>query len=91
VSLSVPGAVIHQNLSVIACDTSATLQETLHRIEELQLDVVSLGDRHFLLPASQIAQVLDCLRENGQFPRLVGEPFVEPEEPASDTETDDAS
>ena len=74
VSGSAFGAVIHRNLSVIACDTPATLQETLHRIDDLAIDVVALGERHFVLPASQAPRVLERLREHGQFPRLVGEP-----------------
>jgi hypothetical protein len=84
VSRSSPGAVIHKNVAVIACDTPATLQETLHRIDTLEIDVVSIGDRHFMLPASQAAAVLACLREHGQFPRLVGDAssLLGAEEPA---------
>lgn len=74
-SRSIPGAVIHKNVAVIACDTPATLQETLHHIDDLEIDVVSIGDRHFMLPASQAPSVLSALREHGQFPRLVGEPM----------------
>lgn len=67
------GAVIHRNLAVIACDSPGTLRETLMRLEDLDLDAVTIGDRHLLLPASRVATVLDRLKEHGQFPRLVGE------------------
>lgn len=57
---------------MIACDTSGTLQETLQRLEDLDLDAVQVGERHLLLPARQVQYVLDRLKEHGQFPRLVG-------------------
>lgn len=82
-SRSIPGAVIHKNVALIACDTPATLQETLHHIDDLDIDVVSIGDRHFMLPSSQAEVVLATLREHGQFPRLVGEP-ASPGAPAAE-------
>lgn len=57
---------------MIACDTSGTLQETLHRLEDLDLDAVQVGERHLLLPARQVQHVLERLKEHGQFPRLIG-------------------
>ncbi len=72
-SRSTPGAIIHRNVAVIACDTSATLQETVHRLQDLEVDAIAVGDRHLVLPATDIGRVLDRLKEHGQFPRLVGE------------------
>lgn len=72
-SKSTPGAIIHRNLSVIACDTSATLQETLHHLAEIEVELVRIGERHIALPSSHLTEVLTRLRATGQFPRLVGE------------------
>lgn len=69
-----PGAVIHRNVAVIACDTPGTLQETLQRLGDLEVDAVQVGERHLILPAHSVHVVLDRLKEHGQFPRLVGEP-----------------
>ena len=74
VSTTRAGAVIHRNVAVIACDTSGTLRETLHRLEDLDIDAVRVGDRHLVLPASQVNEVLAKMREHGQFPRLIGDP-----------------
>lgn len=71
------GAVIHRNLAVIAFDTSGTLKETVHRLADLDLDSITLGDRHLVLPSSRVGLVLERLKQLGQFPRLVGEPPVE--------------
>lgn len=68
-----PGAVIHKNVAIIACDTSVTLQETMKRIADLAVDAVAIGDRHLALPARDVRLLLDRLNEHGQFPRLVGE------------------
>lgn len=72
-SKSPPGAVIHRNVSVIACDSSATLQETLHHLEDADVELVQIGERHLALPASQLPVVMERMRSTGQFPRLVGE------------------
>lgn len=68
-----PGAVIHRNVAVIACDTPGTLQETLQRLGDLQVDAVQVGERHLILPSQYVHLVLDRLKEHGQFPRLVGQ------------------
>jgi hypothetical protein len=73
VSSSKSGAVIHRQLAVIACDASGTLKETLARLAGLEIDLVCVGDRHLVLPASQVRAVLSCLNQHGQFPRLVGD------------------
>lgn len=59
---------------MIACDTPGTLQETLQRLGDLDVDAVQVGERHLILPAHDVHVVLDRLKEHGQFPRLVGEP-----------------
>lgn len=71
-SRTASGAVIHRNVALIACDTSATLQETFRKLGDIGLHAVPIGDRHVLLPASMARAALDRLREHGQFPRLVG-------------------
>ena len=71
-SRTASGAVIHRNVALIACDTPATLQETLRKLGDLDVDAVSIGDRHVLLPSGHARSVLDRLKEHGQFPRLVG-------------------
>lgn len=68
-----PGAVIHRNVAVIACDTPGTLQETLQRLGELDVDAVQVGERHLILPSQHVHHVLSRLKEHGQFPRLVGD------------------
>lgn len=70
------GAVIHRNVALIACDTSMTLRETMQRLEELDVDAVAIGERHLVLPVSDLPRVLGRLKELGQYPRLVGS--VEP-------------
>lgn len=77
------GAVIHRNVAVIACDTPGTLQETLQRLGELDVDAVQVGERHLILPSQHVRHVLSRLKEHGQFPRLVGKvrEFGEPEAP----------
>jgi hypothetical protein len=67
------GAVVHHDVAVIACDSAVTLKETLHRLADLEVDAVTVGDRHVVLPASQVSRVLERMKEFGQFPRLVGE------------------
>lgn len=69
-----PGAVIHRNVAVIACDTPGTLQETLQRLGDLDVDAVQVGERHLILPSQHVHLVLSRLKEHGQFPRLVGDP-----------------
>lgn len=89
------GVVIHRNVSVIACDNSGTLKETLSKIAGLDLDAVFLGERHLVLPASQVPAVLRCLHEHGQFPRLIGDDTLlqrvlgGDEEPGTETATAD--
>lgn len=85
------GAVIHRNVAVIACDTAATLAETSKKISELGLDLVMIGDRHIVIPARHIPDVLGRFKELGQFPRLLGEPLFDhgdegPEGDVSSTE-----
>jgi hypothetical protein len=91
VSSSKSGAVIHRQLAVIACDVSGTLKETLARLAGLEIDLVCVGDRHLVLPASQVKAVLSCLNQHGQFPRLVGDEnaLLETSEPIID-ELDDS-
>lgn len=88
-----PGAVIHRNVAVIACDTPGTLQETLQRLGELDVDAVQVGERHLILPSQHVRHVLSRLKEHGQFPRLVGkvrdlEEPVAPEDDNDDEEED---
>ena len=71
VSLSSSGAVIHRNVALIACDTAGTLQETLNKLGDLDVNAVAIGERHVILPASSAESVLKRLKEHGQFPRLV--------------------
>ena len=70
-SLSSSGAVIHRNVALIACDTAGTLQETLNKLGDLDVNAVAIGERHVILPASSAEAVLARLKEHGQFPRLV--------------------
>ena len=79
-SRSQPGAVIHRNLALIACDAAATLRETQRKLEGLQVTAVPIGERHLLIPGSQARTVLQALREHGQFPRLVGDFLSRPTE-----------
>lgn len=72
------GAVIHREVAVIACDNAGTLKETLVRLSGLDIDAVCLGERHLVLPAAQIGEVLSCLKSHGQFPRLVGDESLVP-------------
>ena len=84
------GAVIHRNVALIACDTPGTLAETMKRLADLKLDMVTLGERHLVLPARDVTRALARLREAGQFPRLLGDPVFEhvsePAEPGTPTE-----
>jgi hypothetical protein len=95
-SSSNSGAVVHRNVAVIACDTGVTLKETLHRLEDIDVDAVQIGERHLVLPARQVGSILDRLREHGQFPKLVGKSLAakereqeEEEEEENDTEEDE--
>jgi hypothetical protein len=92
VSLSSSGAVIHRNVALIACDTSGTLRETLKKLGDLDVAAVAIGERHVILPASRASEVLDRLKEHGQFPRLVGGQFLDGStSPPDDTDvTEDA-
>ncbi len=72
-------------MALIACDTAGTLQETLKKLGELDVNAVAIGERHVILPANRAASVLERLKEHGQFPRLVGGQFLEsPAEPAAE-------
>ena len=86
-----PGAVIHRNVAVIACDTPGTLQETLQRLGDLKVDAVQVGERHLILPSQHVHFVLSRLKEHGQFPRLVGQPRERAEQLVEDdVEEEDA-
>ena len=78
------GSVIHKNVSVVACDTAVTLKETLHRLQDLDVDAVQIGDRHLVVPANQVDRILGRLKEHGHFPRLVGEPISDAEDDTSE-------
>lgn len=85
-SSSNSGAVVHRNVAVIACDTGVTLKETLHRLEDLDVDAVQIGERHLVLPARQVGAILDGLREHGQFPKLVGQSITAKEREMAEVE-----
>ena len=68
-----PGAVIHRHVALIVCDEPATLKDTLRHLEDMEVDLVQLGELHLALPARDVELVLERMREHGQFPRLVGE------------------
>lgn len=87
-SRTASGAVIHRNVALIACDTSATLQETLRKLGDLEDVAVPVGDRHVLIPATRARDVLAQLKEHGQFPRLVGR-FSDEAEEETQTENND--
>ena len=72
VSRTTAGAVIHRNVALIACDTPATMEETLQKLGDLDVDAVPVGNRHVLLPSRWAGDVLAKLRQHGQFPKLVG-------------------
>lgn len=83
------GAVIHRNVALIACDTSATLQETFRKLGDLDALAVPVGDRHVLVPASRAREILAQLKEHGQFPRLVGRFLDEVDEEEVPDETNE--
>lgn len=87
-SRTASGAVIHRNVALIACDTPATLQETFRKLGELEKHAVPVGDRHVLLPASRAREILERLKEHGQFPRLVGSFTDEAPIPSGDEESE---
>ena len=55
------------------CEDTAILEETLLAIEPLDLHIRRLGDRALLVPADQVEGILENLRQQGTFPRLVGD------------------
>lgn len=81
-----PGAVVHRHVALIVCDGTATLNDTLKHLDDLDVDLVQVGEHYLAVPAHQVDAVLARMREHGQYPRLLGEPpMVEPEPPAQET------
>lgn len=68
-----PGAVVHRHVTLIACDGTSTLNDTIKHLEDLDADLVRIGDHYLAVPAHQVNLVLSRMREHGQFPRLLGE------------------
>lgn len=64
----------HVNVSVLHCDSLATLEETLLLLSALPLHVVRLGATSIAFPASEFHMVKRALHEQGRFPRTVGKP-----------------
>ena len=64
--------VIHRGLALMLCEDAAILEETLQAIETLELHIRRLGARGMLVPADEIAPILETLHQEGIFPRVVG-------------------
>ncbi|MEO1266684.1 MAG: hypothetical protein AAFX99_01210 [Myxococcota bacterium] len=66
--------IFHVNVSVLHCDSLATLEETLKHLSHLPLHIVRLGATSIGFPASEFHTVKQALHEQGRFPRTLGKP-----------------
>ena len=65
---------LHINVSVLQCDSAATLEETLHHLSALSLHIVRLGASSIAFPASEFHIVQHALQAQAHFPKVVGKP-----------------
>jgi hypothetical protein len=79
-------AVIHENVSVLSCDSSATMAETLRLLADLDLPTMAIGDTALAFPADRFHQVQLALHTRACYPKVVGEP---PAKPAADLEDEE--
>ncbi len=80
-------AKLHLQVSLLECDSAATLEETLLLLAALPLHFQRVGARAIVFPARELPLVRDALEENQCFPRIVGQstqPALESDDEATD-------
>ncbi len=65
---------LHINVSVLHCDSVATLEETLKYLSSLPLHIARLGATSIAFPASEFHTVRRALQAQACYPRIVGRP-----------------
>jgi hypothetical protein len=65
--------VVHRHLTLVWCDSAASLAEVLAQVELTDVPHQRFGDRAIAVPVEQAQVIRDALWENGTFPRVVGE------------------
>lgn len=76
---------LHLHVSVLHCDSVATLEETLLHLAALDLHLVRLGAASVGFPATEFHAVRRALEAQSCYPRIVGlpKPELEHEESTS--------
>ncbi len=67
-----PGAALHLSVSLLECDSEATLKETLLLLEGLPIHAVRIGDCAVAFPAHQLSIVKGALESQQRYPTVVG-------------------
>jgi hypothetical protein len=65
--------VVHRHLTLVWCDSAASLAEVLAQIDLTDVPHQRFGDRAIAVPIKQAEEIRDALWENGTFPRVVGD------------------
>lgn len=63
---------VHEGVSLLECDSQATLEETLRHLEGLAIHARRVGPRGLVFPTTELAMVARALRAQQCFPRIVG-------------------
>lgn len=65
--------VVHRNIALMLCDSSAVLTETLHQLVTEDIPFTRLGDRGFVAPAYHVDKIRQRLKEKAIYPAIIGE------------------
>lgn len=69
--------VVHLNVALMLCDSSAVLTETLHQLETEDIPFKRLGDRGFVAPAYYVDKIRHRLKEKAIYPAIIGDIVTE--------------
>jgi len=76
---------LHLHVSVLHCDSVATLEETLRHLSDLELHIVRLGAASIGFPATEFHAVRHALEAQACYPKIIGLPKRELESEEQDT------
>lgn len=64
---------IHEHVSLILCDSAASLAEVRATVDLSDVPHQQFGDRAIIVPVHAAAGIVTCLHEAGIYPRLTGD------------------
>ncbi len=74
---------LHRPIAVLACDSSATLEETLLLLRELDIHIKRVGPASIAFPREELPRIQRALHQSACFPRVIGAAPA-PHDPADD-------